>query len=157
MLRLFFSLILLLNCVAAQAASSDEPVVIITNIYKAYSNKGTDPNLTPPYSKRLQKLVDDDANATPEGSVGNLDFDVFVNGQDWELSHVKVALVSRDAEHAQVRATFVNLKAPEEIRFFFVREDGSWRIDDIQSLHKVRWTMSKILAGAPDAFPDEKK
>jgi hypothetical protein len=28
-------------------------------------------------------------------------------------------------------------------------------IDDLQSLNKPRWTMSKILEDAPDAFPDE--
>jgi hypothetical protein len=156
MLRFAFALFILLGCTAAQAASSDDPVAIITGIYKAYSNNKLDPNIDPPYSQRLKGLIDADAKAAA-GEVGNLDFDVFINGQAWEISHVRVVLVSHDEKHAQVRATFVNLKEPEEILYSFIREDRGWRIDEIQSLRKIRWTMSKILAGAPDAFPDEKK
>jgi hypothetical protein len=35
------------------------------------------------------------------------------------------------------------------------RRDGHWRIDDIQETLKPRWTMSKILLDAPDAFSDQ--
>jgi hypothetical protein len=38
--------------------------------------------------------------------------------------------------------------------FDLVLEDGHWRIDDIEKMLKPRWTMSKILLDAPDAFPD---
>jgi hypothetical protein len=42
--------------------------------------------------------------------------------------------------------------------FDLIREKGSWRIDDISSIRSgARWTMSKILTGAPDAFPDAAK
>ena len=34
------------------------------------------------------------------------------------------------------------------------RLDGHWRIDDIEKTLKPRWTMSKILTDAPNAFPD---
>ena len=40
--------------------------------------------------------------------------------------------------------------------FDLVREGGRWLVDDVQSLKPGgRWTMSKILTGDPDAFPDE--
>jgi hypothetical protein len=57
-----------------------------------------------------------------------------------------------------VRARFKNFGKPREIVFDVVRERGRWLIDDVQSTRTgARWTMSKILLGAPDAFPDEKK
>jgi hypothetical protein len=36
-------------------------------------------------------------------------------------------------------------------------ESATRRIDDLQATLKPRWTMSKILTDAPDAFPDEKQ
>lgn len=45
---------------------------------------------------------------------------------------------------------------PKEILFDLVREGDRWLVDDVQSTTKgKRWTMSKALTGAPDAFPDE--
>ena len=56
-----------------------------------------------------------------------------------------------------MRAVFANFGEPRNIIFNLVREDGKWRIDDIAETLKPRWTMSKILTDAPDAFPDEKR
>ncbi len=158
---LIFALVLAI--IPARAAPASDPVAMIEAIYKEYvAAQGTDhdaPNQTDRdvYSKRLRELIDADRKNTPEGEIGRLDFDVFVNGQDWELSGLHVALVKSDAQRTQVRATFINLKEPQDILFSFVREGGNWRIDEIQSLRGTRWTFSKILTGAPDAFPDEHK
>jgi hypothetical protein len=48
---------------------------------------------------------------------------------------------------------------PHDILFDLVREHGRWFIDDISETRvgSNRWTMSKILTHAPDAFPDEMK
>ena len=71
---------------------------------------------------------------------------------------MRIALVSRAADTAQVRARFENFKEPRDIVFDLVRENGRWLIDEMSSpLPGHRWTMSKILQHAPDAFPDEKR
>ena len=95
------------------------------------------------YSSRLQNLIDKDEKETPEGMVGRIDWDVFVDGQDWKLTELKI-----------VRATFKNFGEPRDILISLVLEDGHWRIDEIQETLKPRWTMSKVLLDAPDAFPD---
>jgi hypothetical protein len=87
---------------------------------------------------------------------GRIDWDVFVDGQDWKLSGLKIALVSKSATHAQVRATFKNFDHPSNMLFDLALEDGHWRVDDVEKTLKPRWTMSKILMDAPDAFPDAK-
>src|ERR1700681_1280924 len=104
----------------------------------------------------LQALVDKDEKETPEGMVGRIDWDVFVDGQNWKLSGLKIALVSKSATHAQVRATFKNFDPPSNMLFDLVLEDGHWRVDDVEKTLKPRGTMSKILMSAPDAFPDAK-
>jgi hypothetical protein len=71
------------------------------------------------------------------------------------LSAVKVILVSKSDDSAIVDAAFINLGSKQRIRFSLVRENNKWAIDDIQAVNKPRWSMSKILEGAPDAFPDE--
>ena len=60
----------------------------------------------------------------------------------------------KEATRAEVRATFNNFGEPRDILYTLVLENGHWRIDDIQETLKPRWTMSKILLDAPDAFPD---
>ncbi len=142
---------------AAHAGPGGDPVSAIDAIYKAYGVKAdAAPDVGAVYSHRLQQLIDADRESTPEGEVGKIDWDVFVDGQDWEISQLKVAPVSEAGDHAQVVARFNNFAEPKEILFDLVREDGRWLVDDVRSTTKgKRWTLSKILTGAPDAFPDE--
>jgi hypothetical protein len=69
-----------------------------------------------------------------------------------------VETVSRSETRAKIRASFDNFGKPRKLLFDLIREKGRWLIDDVSSIGKgARWTMSKILMHAPDAFPDERK
>ena len=142
---------------AAQGTADSDPVSLIKAIYATYTADNDNPGLPRIYSKRLQALIDKDEKETPEGMVGRIDWDVFVDGQDWKLTELKIALVSKSADKAQVRATFKNFDQSSNMLFDLVREDGRWRIDDVTKTIPPRWTMSKILLDAPDAFPDAPK
>ncbi len=141
---------------AAKAESESGPVAFVTAIYKSYTDiapgEDGEPGLPDMYSKRLQALIDKDA---AESRAGRLDWDPVVDGQDWDVTGLNIKEVYRSGGEARVRAVFVN-GGPRNMLFNLVREDGKWRIDDIAETLKPRWTMSKILADAPDAFPDEK-
>jgi hypothetical protein len=156
-------LCLILIAIALGAASplgdaDSDPEALITAIYQTYTDiaPGEDamPNIEGVYSEHLQALVDKDEKETPEGEVGRIDWDVFVDGQDWQLTELKIVPVSQGPAQAQVRASFKNFGEPRDILYTLVLEDGHWRIDDIQETLKPRWTLSKILQDAPDAFPD---
>jgi hypothetical protein len=144
-----------LAAAAAEAAPDSDPVALIKAIYATYETDT--PGLENIYSTRLQALLDKDEKETPEGEVGRIDWDVFVNGQDWKLSELKITLVSKTADRAQIRASFKNFGDANNILFDLVRENGAWRVDDVQNTLPPRWTMSKILTDAPDAFPDAKQ
>jgi hypothetical protein len=157
-------LCLILVAIALGAASplgdaDSDPEALITAIYQTYTDvaPGEDgvPDVQGVYSKRLQALLDKDAKETPEGEVGRMDWDPFVDGQDWQLTELKIVPVAKEATRADVRAIFKNFDEPRDILYALVLEDGHWRIDDIQETLKPRWTMSKILLDAPDAFPDQ--
>jgi len=149
---LAFLLGLALAGTASAKPIDSDPVTLITAIYKTYeTDKAGLPHV---YSKRLQALIDKDDKETPEGMVGRIDWDVFIDGQDWKLTDLKITPVSQTATQAKVRATFKNFDRPSDMLFDLVLEDGRWRIDDITKTLKPRWTMSKILTDAPDAFPD---
>lgn len=142
----------------ASAEPAEGPQAVIAAIYNVYQTTPQDkaPDIGKVYSAGLQALIDAEAKATPEGEVGKLDWDVFVDGQEWKISNLKITLVSQDGDRAKVQASFDNLGEPREMLFHLVREDGRWLIDDIQSTRPgARWTMSKVLKGDPDAFPDE--
>jgi hypothetical protein len=155
--------VLVLFAIALGAASplgdaDSDPEALITAIYQTYTDvaPGEDavPEVEGVYSERLQALINKDAKETPEGEVGRIDWDLFVDGQDWQLSDLKIVPISKDPTRAEVRANFKNFGEPRAILYSLVLEDGHWRIDDIQETLKPRWTMSKILLDAPDAFPD---
>jgi Protein of unknown function (DUF3828) len=138
----------------ATAQTQAEPAATITAIYKQYQGKG-DPKLPKGiHSARLQKLMAADEKRTPKGDMGRLGFDPFVNGQDWEIKKLVVTETERKGDRATVRATFVNIDEPQDIEFQLVRRQQRWLIDEMTSLRKPRWTLSEILSGAPDAYPD---
>ena len=140
----------LAGSVSAKSVDSDA-VTLITAIYKTYETDQAE--LPHVFSKRLQALIDKDEKEA-QGGVGRIDWDVFIDGQDWKLTELKITPVSQTPSQAQVRATFKNFDKPSDMLFDLVLEDGHWRVDDIEKTLKPRWTMSKILTDAPDAFPD---
>jgi Protein of unknown function (DUF3828) len=163
MRRLVFVLAFALAGFSAQARDvtqnpTKDPLAFIKAIYAAYTEQVPRPSLTDDfYSRRMQGLLDADKKATPAGDSGTIDWDVFVDGNDWTLTKLRVTLVSRADRRAQVRAVFLNHKKPRDMLFDLVRERGRWLIDDVREMQPGgRWTMSKILTHAPDAFPDEK-
>jgi hypothetical protein len=159
MTRRFLLAAFLALCFAGSAAAQTQadPVAYIRAIYQAYMTLPFDkvPALESwGLSPRLRALIDADQKEA-QGEVGRLDFDPIINAQDWKLSGLKVTLVSQSSDtSAIVDAAFINLGSKQRIRFTLVRENGKWVIDEIQALQGMRWTLSKILSGAPDAYPD---
>jgi len=152
----FAAFVLILCGGGSAAAQTADPAAFVRVIYASYEQPKPAAWFERSYSVRLRKMIDSDrASAAQDGDAGKFDWDPIINAQDWKLSAIKVSLLSRDGDRAVVDATFRNLDSNQHMRFSLVREGGKWAIDDLQSLDKPRWTMSKVFEGAPDAFPDE--
>jgi hypothetical protein len=156
--RTGFAAIVLIVCGigAASAQSAADPAAVVRAIYAGYERDQPAAWYDRSYSTRLKKLIDaDQKSAHKNGDAGHFDWDPIINAQDWKLTDMRVSLVSQASGQAVVDASFHNLDSDQHMRFDLVLQAGKWVIDDLQSLNKPRWTMSKILEDAPDAFPDE--
>lgn len=135
--------------VPAQAGELD---ALVSTWYRAYQAKQPLPALRlvrPHASKRLAALIDKEERCKARTrELCNLEFDVIVNGQDWELKGVAVEPTKPANGRAAVTARFTNIETPQEIVYSFVRETGKWKLDDIESRagpEIERWTLSRLL------------
>lgn len=124
------------------AVPSDDPAAVIRPIYARYMPGAPEfqyPNLEDqaPWSASLrQAMVDQERRfaAMTEGDPEGIDFDVFINAQDWQLSGLNVAAENVVPQHsARVRATFQNAGSAQEVDYDMIWENGGWRIDNMHS------------------------
>lgn len=155
MRALLTALLILIASTGAEAQNEADPAAFVRGIYRHYQGAHSKGWSDPGYSARLVKLVEEDRKNTPQGDIGKLDFDPFINGQDWKITGVTVTLVSGSTDNAVVDAQFRNMGNAEYLRYTLTRENGRWLVAELQRVKKPRWILSKILTGAPDAFPDE--
>lgn len=147
-------------CAVTPAAS--DPVGILTAIYtRAAKGKGDGggafviENKTAKVqylSKALIALwVKADVH-TPKGDVGPVDFDPVTNSQEPDVKSFKVDAEKMEADKATVAVTITghrNDRKPADltVRYDFVREANSWKIDDIKgSSDGEAWSIRKMLA-----------
>jgi hypothetical protein len=155
--------LMLVSAGPAGAQPASTPDGMIRAIYRTYEIDDVKGTIKDVASRRLKRLIEADEKATPKGEIGKLDFDVFVNGNDFKVSRVRVRIQPppddkpKVPDRAKVQATFISLKKPHEIVFDLVREGGQWKIDDATSTIGEKWTLTKILTGKPEATGAGKK
>ncbi|MDQ4060397.1 MAG: hypothetical protein M3145_04740, partial [Pseudomonadota bacterium] len=66
-------------------------------------------------------MIKDGKEAAKRGEVGRLDFDPFVNGQDWEVKAVDVRLENAGPDRATGVASFVNAGTSTTVRYDLVK------------------------------------
>ncbi|HKR23725.1 MAG TPA: hypothetical protein VJS15_00565 [Allosphingosinicella sp.] len=140
--------------VAEAGGGTIDPFAFVAHNYFAYSH--ADDEAVPigdrVNSRRLRALFAAyDAAASPD-EVGAVDFDWWVNGQDWSLSDLLFAEEEGGPHRRVIAARFRNLGRPSLIRFHFVEEDGRWFLDDVMSgdgRGPDDWTLSALLRQRP--------
>jgi hypothetical protein len=129
----------------------EDPRVFVEGMYRDYLDPVSGPEWPAyAYSDRLRALFDEyDAwQRQHDDVVGSLDFDYWINAQDWQLSNVSVTETAQDDNRRTEVARFTNVDRAEEIHFLFVRQGERWYLDDaVQgSGHgDYGWTLSELL------------
>jgi hypothetical protein len=145
----------------AQAPAANDPASILTAIYiRAAKGKGdggaafvTENKAAKAkyLSKALVALWAKADAHTPKGDVGPIDFDPITNSQDPDVKSFKVDAEKTEADKATLAVTITGHRndrkpANQIVRYDFVREAGSWKIDDIKgSSDGEAWSVRKIL------------
>ena len=133
----------------ASAQTFDTPQALLEAFYAPYFSGEFTEDESPFFSDELEALYAADAEVTPEGEIGALDFDPFVDGQDFELTDFEIGAPGIAGDYASADVTFKNFGEPRSLTFELVREDGGWKIDDVVSNNPDNlYRLSDIFAEA---------
>lgn len=124
-----------------------DPLGFVRAVYAGYAgNSAAAPPAYPTgaYSPRLAQAFE---AAGADGAA--LDFNYWVNGQDWELSDVNVAEAPPPApERRIILARFRNMGNPVVNRFEFIRAGERWQLDEVVAEPQgdtPGWRLSELL------------
>ena len=112
------------------------------------------------FSKAFDLLVTSAETKAAHDGDAALDFDPISASPDAELQKVTLKTDVLELGKATVSASFANHGEPTIVTYDFVRQDDSWKIDDIKgTTNKEAWSVRKILTAsgrAPTELPGQK-
>jgi hypothetical protein len=126
--------------VAAQPAAADATAkAFVTRIYDAYKGKNSkgvsiesEAAIKSYFEPALAALIiKDEKDAAKRKQVPTLEFDPFVDGQEWELSDVNIAVNDAPPNKAVATVSFKNFGQPTKIVLRLVKTKSDWQIADI--------------------------
>ncbi|MBZ6076169.1 DUF3828 domain-containing protein [Microvirga puerhi] len=117
-------------------AVESTPQAFLTSIYKNYM--GSDASglrwrgsrTAQYFDPALTKLIQKDLKES-KGEIGRIEFDPFVDAQDFEIENLEIKVLSQDANAAKVVASFRNLGQPAEITYDLAKTPKGWRVANI--------------------------
>ena len=130
---------------AARPAFAADPTAsaFVTAIYNAY--KGKDAKGVPLDNERIIRryfeptlaaaMAKDQKAAARRNEVGLLDFDPFLDAQDWDVGAFDIAVSDAAAGTAKATVKFVNQDEAMTVVLDLVQVKNDWRVYDITWLH----------------------
>jgi hypothetical protein len=130
--------------IAAPAFAADASAsAFVTAIYNAY--KGKDAKGVPLDNERIIRryfeptlaaaMAKDQKAAARRNEVGLLDFDPFLEAQDWDVGAFDIAVSDAAAGTAKATVKFVNQGEAMTVVLDLVQVKNDWRVYDITWLH----------------------
>lgn len=127
-----------------------DPAGLIDYAYAPYKTGEFPDDITELFSPTLKELWNDMVARSQDLELPIIDFDPYINAQDYELSELVISDPAIDGDRATVGVSFLNFGAPQDIRFSLVRRVDGWKIDDIEALQgEYPWRLSELLAADP--------
>lgn len=132
--RLFASTTILAALLAAAPAQAQfaAPEEAVKTLYAFYGTGKTDLNGLPQDKKTLRRLF---VPAIVQGyeKAEMIDADFFIQGQDFELSDVKIAPAAVTGDKAAVAVDLKNMGQPLHLDFELMKAKDGWRIADART------------------------
>ena len=129
----------------------EDPRALVAQTYEAYRRNPDRPVPSPSfaYSDRLRALFDayDAWQAGHQDLVGSLNFDWWMNAQDWAPVEPDLTEDQDGPDRRTVTARFSIYGTPVVNRFQFVRQGGRWYLDDVVNGDGGAdgWVLSELL------------
>lgn len=140
--------VVLAMAAALPGLAFDTPRALIEAVYAPYLADQSPDDEAGWRSTGLNALYKADEERTPEGEMGALDFDPYVDGQDFQITDLAIDEPVLDGDKGTVTVRFRNFDQPREMVYSVVREADGWKVDDLKSvLGEYPYTLSEILAG----------
>ena len=134
----------------------EDPEAFVRAHYALYARAANDPPPEPAhiYSARLVPLFADyEAWARAHDDlVGSLDFDWWVNAQDWEIGDLRIVASETGPDRRAIIVHWTNYGRADTNRFLFVREGGRWYLDEVVNGSgggDDGWTLTVLLRQRP--------
>ena len=83
------------------------------------------------FDEKLAALIWKNLSETPEGEVGNIDFDPLYNAQDTRIKNFRVGASAVKGNTATVPVTFMNYDQRVRIEFRLVNTKQGWKVSNI--------------------------
>lgn len=133
----------------AGAQPFETPEALLEGFYQPYLEGDFPEDDTVFRSQALQALYDHDAEITPEGEIGAIDFDPFIGGQDYALTKLVIGTPVIAGDRASVAVSFDNFDQPFALNYDLVLEADGWKIDDVaSSAEDYPYRLTEIFASA---------
>jgi hypothetical protein len=121
------------------AAADPPPADIVKKIYEQATVFCNGEDVAPPYTDKFLREVFDKPLADrylTRVHNNQIDFDIFVDGQDCKFADLVIEPQLATADTAIVRARFRNLDKPRTVDFDFHRSGATWMIGDMRYKHR---------------------
>ncbi|KKB79976.1 hypothetical protein VW35_05800 [Devosia soli] len=133
----------------ALAQDYDSPSAMLKAFYKPYIAGDLPDDQEGFRSEWLNSLYQADEEATPAGEMGAIEFDPYIDGQDYQITDFNIDELEVGEETATVEVTFKNMGQPTTITYDLVYENNGWRIDDLEGENAdFSYRLSEIFEAA---------
>ena len=136
---------------AQRAQPTNSPDGVIRELYRVHNNgkggvfeaKGKR-YIYKFFDQKLADLIWKDITQTPEGEVGNLDFDPLYNAQDTGITNFQIGKPVVEGNQATVLVSFRNFGKRTSIKFEMQNGNAGWKIKNV--IYGDKSDLIKILS-----------
>jgi hypothetical protein len=138
----FILLLVILGSLCSHAAQRVQPASspdrVVRELYRVHNNgrghvfdKKGKKYIYQFFDQKLAELIWKELTETPEGEVGNLDFDPLYNAQDTGITNFQIAKPAVEGDESTVSVNFRNFGQRTTIRFQMQKTKAGWKIENI--------------------------
>jgi hypothetical protein len=134
-----------------QAAAQSAPADVVRKIYEQVAVFCSGQDVAPPYTDTFMREMFDKPLADRylvRLHKSQVDFDIFIDGQDCQLTNLVIEPVEAPTGVAVVRARFSNFDTARTIDFEFYQSGAAWMISDLRYRHRT-FTLRSYLKLKP--------